>query len=726
MRTNGGTARVSNHNHSLKLLTTEFDDAHEAYDLVEQFLRQKSYNAGFCLKLLSIARQETRAAWAFRRLAVLMLENQVLRLDPSRLDDFDWLLTQLNLKEAPGVANPIVSSILREGFSTTELRWFIPELQRKLERLNRVHNKIRGVRTSEAALRDFIEISRRDCRLSLARYLFTPNEVAEEIRRRLRVSDGVKDLDPSQPRFIDEELSAALNLLPAFEAGILKRLSETSNIYWVSEETSSEINSLVEYPLSTVVLVIKPPGSNLEFEIKRAGRRGRNSLNVVFARNGYTVPPSHRLDGGCMQWLLRYETTSACKLGYIYRHVHGTQAPMPSYVSRTTIYSVPTRGEGVQTLPYFTEPQYFGNGFRQMRVAMAESVSAFTSEGNAELPALPGPLGLSAQFVGHVQPAQSILSGTSSFRLDRLAAYLSKGGPQKYFNEGLSVPFSKRDEKRLADELLEEVLGVYVPADVRYQNYEQYVEAAFALPENRVRADLIYLSLVRQIARFWGTLLGVRGYSRGESFVPRNVGLKSLWEDGDWTVRIIFMDHDALSIPGPGEQIFYVSGALPCMKIDERHIWDRSTPERFSTSEVGYLQSIYRVGKEVAAQSQALEEAESRDAYKKTQQALLTNPKLQPLFNKRFIERLLDWDAVVDGYIQMKRNKLRAAPWKRKMRRILDAKGYKSVTLDCYLEFIEKNWDQLEPYLYLYRAEEKAGLEEEPVAGDLALAFASR
>jgi hypothetical protein len=725
MKTNGGTARVSKQNHLLDLLTTEFDDVYEAYDLVDEFLLQKCYSESFCLRLLASARQKMPAAWTVRRLAVLMLENQVLKLDSSRLDDFDWLLTQLNLKEAPGPGHPVVSSVLKEGFSTTELRCFIPELRRKLERLNRIHDKIRGIRTSETALREFIQLSRRDCKLSLARYLFTPQEIADEIISRMQVTDGVKDLDPSQPRFVGDETTAALTLLPDFEARILKRLSETSNIYWVSEETSSEINSLIEYPLSTVVVVIKPPGSGLEFEIKRAGRKGRNSLNVVYARNGYTVPPSHRLDGGCMQWLLRYETKSACKLGFIYRQVHGAQAPIPNYISRTTVYSVPAREERVQTLPYFTEPQLFGNGFRQMRAAMAESVGAFKSEGNADLPELPGPLGLSAQFIGHVQPAQSILCGTSSFRLDKLAAYLSSAGPERYFNEGLGVPFSKRDERRLADELLEEVLGVYIPADVKYQNYDEYIKAAFAIPENRIRADRLYLSLVRQIAKFWGTLLGVRGYSRGESFVPRNVGLKSLWDNGQWTVRIIFMDHDALSIPGPGEQIFFISGALPCMKIDERHIWDRSTPERFSTSEVGYLQGIYRIGKDVAAQSQPLERAELRDAYKKTQHELLTNPTLQSLFSKRFIDRLLDWDTVVDGYVQIKLQKSRAATWKRKMRRMLDAKGYKSVTLDCYLEYIEKNWDLLKTYMHLYRADETAGLDEEYVAEDLALAFAS-
>lgn len=427
-----------------------------------------------------------------------------------------------------------------------------------------------------------------------------------------------------------------------------------------------------------------------------------------------------------MQWLLRYETNSACELGFIYHLVHGAQAPMANYISRTTIYAVPVRNDGVQTLPYFTQPQLFGNKFGEMRVAMAESVNAFKSEGNAYLPELPGDLGLTAQFVGHVQPAQAILSGTSSFRLDKLASYLSSDGPAKYFKEGLAVAFSKREERQLADELFEEVLGVYIRPDVRYQNYERYLEAAFSVEANRVRADRVYLSLVRQIARFWGTLLGVRGFSRGESFVARNVGLKSFWDSGEWNVKIIFMDHDALSIPGTDEQIFYVSGTLPCMKTDERYIWDRSTPERFSSSEVGYLQSIYRVDKDIDAKGQAVAEEELRDSYKKTQRALLTDSRLQSLFSKRFIERLLDWDTVVDGYIQTKHDKSLATPWKRKMRRMLDAKGYKSVTLDCYLEFIEENWEWLRPYLHLYKAGETVSPDEDYHADDLAVALASR
>ena len=716
-------SRVSSQDHLFNLLKSEFDDAHQAFDLFDEFLRHREYDNSLCRRLLSVAKQKTGASWSIRRLAILMLEHQILKLDPDNLGEFDFLLTQLNLKQALGPDHGIVSSVLKEGYSTTDFPRFVSELRRKLERLNRVHGRIRGRRTPDAAVREFIELSRRDCKLSLARYLFTPEEVADEILRQLQVTDGVRDLDISQASFEEAEMSRAFSSLPDYEANILKRLCASSNVYWVSESTSSEINSLVEYPLTTVALAIKPPGSDIEFEIKRAGRKGRNALSVVYARNGYTVPPTHRLDGGCMQWLLRYETDSACKMGHIYRQVHGTQAPITSYISRTTIYSIPLRTGKAQTLTYFTEPQFFGNRFREMRCAMAESVDAFKVEGNAHIPELPGEWGLTAQFVGHVQPAQSILCGTSSFRLDKLASYLSSGGPTKYFKEGLAVEFSKRDERRLADELLEEVLGVYTRPDARYHNYERYLEAALSVAENRVRADRIYLSLVRQIAKFWGTLLGVRGYSRGESFVARNVGLRSFWDRGEWNVRIIFMDHDALSVPGPEEQIFYVSGALPCMKIDERHIWDRSTPQRFATSEVGYLQSIYQIGKQVDMQGQALADAELRNAYKKTQHALLTNPSLQSLFSKRFINRLLDWDTVVDGYAQMKHRK---SAWKRKMRRMLDAKGYKSVTLDCYLEFIEKNWELLRIYLPLYKAEEAVSPDDDYAADDLVVASASR
>jgi hypothetical protein len=538
--------------------------------------------------------------------------------------------------------------------------------------------------------------------LTLARYLFSPDEIVHEIMRQLRVSDGIRDLDPSEPGRVTSEMGRAMALLPDLEAKVLKRLCDRSNIYWVSDATSSRINSLLEYPLTTVVLVIKLPGSDIEFEIKRAGRPGKHALNVAYARNGYTVPPSHRLDGGSMQWLLRYEANKGSKLSLIYRLVHGIEAPMGNYISRASVGSLPTRTGRTQTLSYFTQPEMFGEGFRGMRREMKECVDAFESEGTKNLSAMPGDWGLTAQFLGQVQPAQAILTGTSSFRLDKLADYLSSDGPERYFKAGLKVNYSTHDAKVFADTLLEEVLGTYQPPGERYENQDQYLEAAFSAKGNRARADHVYKSLLQQIGKFWGTLLGVRGYTRGESFVARNVALRSFWNRGQWDVRIIFLDHDALVIPNPRNGRFFAHGDIPNMTLDERYIWNRSDPKRFSASEVGCLQSIYRVGKELDAEAQALAHSEMKNAYQRTQHELLTNPDLQRHFSKALIERLRDWDTLVGGFLQMNGNMATTKKWKLEMKKMMAAKKYPQDAFDAYLKVMEKNKAFLVRHSFLF------------------------
>jgi len=716
MKNLGRSSHLSGPSHLFRLLANEFPDSARAYDLFAEFLRHKTYDRSFCLKLLAVVRQTRGVSWDIRRLAVLMLEHQILKLDPDNLAEFDFLLRQLKLRQTSGPGELIVSSVLREGYSTTDLRHFVPEFRRKLERLNRVHEKVRGRTTSESALREFVNLSRDDCKLNLARYLFTPDEVVDEILRRLQVTEGVRDLDPEEPRYIANETNRALKLLPDYEARILQRLSETADVYWVSEATKAEINSLVEYPVTTVVMVIKPPGSDIEFEIKRAGRKGLNSLNVVYARNGYTVAPSHRLDGGSMQWLLRYETRNGSKLGLIYRLVHETEAPMASYISRSTVSSIPVSNDEVQTLTYFTTPEVFGTRFREMRVAMKESVAAFKKEGYSNLPDLPGDLGLSAQFVGTVTPGQAILSGTTSFRLDKLDTYLSTNGPERYFQRGLNVAYSTNDAKMFADAVMEEILGCYRPPKGRYRNHDRYLTAAFGVAENRARADRIYLSLLQQIAKFWGTLLAVRGYTRGESFVARNVGLRSFWDKGQWNVKIIFMDHDALVIPNSENGGFYAHGDLRNMTLDERYIWERSHPERFAASEVGRLQRIYRIGEDLDAQGREVARVALKDAYKKTQHALLTKPELQRLFNKGVIEKLLDWDILVDGYLRINGNKSVATRWKNKMRKMLAEKGYREDAFDVYLEAMDKNRAFLERHSSLFELKTRKPLAKRQVS----------
>lgn len=670
-------------------------------DLVDEFLaagtHQRTYQRAFCLRLFGLGKNPS-LSWEVRRLATLMAEHQILELSPDRLEEFDVLLSELRLKQ-PGLHQPLAASVLKEGYSTTDLRGFVVELLRRLSRLDRVHHGIRGKRVTEGALREFVAMSRRDCKLTLARYLFTPDDVMRELIRHLTVTDGVRDVDVAQPRYLDAEIKHNLAMLPDYEAGILQRICAGSKVYWVADHTSSAINSLVEYPLSTVVLVIKPPGSDFEFELKRAGRKGANALNVVFNRNGNRVPASHRLDGGSMQWLLRYEARSGSKLSSIYRLVHRVDAPMPGYISRNTVFAIPTRngalGTSAPAFRYFTEPRVFGQArYREMRAAMAAAVEVFERDEGENLPAFEGEMAMTAEFLSHVAPAQAILTGTSSFRIDKLATYLSSAGAEKYFKQYQELSYTAEDARRFADELLDEVLGVYVPPRGAFKNYGRYVDEAFRVAENRKRANQIFVSLVRQIATLWGTLLGIRGQSRGESFVGRNVGLRSVWVGGEWKVKLIFMDHDALTLPDLEIGHFFAQNAFPGMLLDERHTWGRANPALFPTSLVGYLISIYRINSVLESEAQRIAEAELLAAYKKTQHAVLTDRTLRAFFSDEFVERLLDWDRFAAGYLRRDS--------KTKMKRIFKDKGYEPDAFEYYTEAIDKYRGFIDRNAFLY------------------------
>lgn len=677
----------------LSILTLRFEGDAQAYELLEEFLGNETYHKSFCKELIQIARGNTGASWELRRLAVLMLEHQILKIPARSLNDFDFILTELNLKKQAGPNIALSSVLLKEGYTTTSLRRFIPEFRRKLARLEYLHAKIEGPRTSEEALHDFVELSRHDCKLSLGRYLFTADEVADKILDQLRETDGARDLDPVEGALIAGEVNRALERLPDYEAAILKRLYSSGRIYWVTEAIGSEINSLVEYPLTTVVITIKPPGSDIEFEIKRAGLKGDKALGVIFERNGYAVSPSHRLDGGDMQWLLRHESRAAAKFSAVYRLVHDTEPPLPKYIARSSIYSVPVDGHEVQTLMYFTDPNVFQEQFGRMRKAMAESVKAFKEDGYGHLPDVPGELGLTAQFISIVSPAQAIISGTSSFRLDKLAAYLSDKGPPFYFG---SETYSNDEARRFADALLEEILGVYVPPDVSYQSQQQYVDAALSVRANRRRADAIYLSILEEIGTLWGTLIGIRGYSRGESFVARNVGLKSVWEDGEWKVKFIFMDHDALGILEPNCTDVPSEEALFGLQLDETYLWGRVS----ILGSVGHLRRIYQISEDVYQRGQELTRIEAKQAYDKTQRKLLSDPAVRSLFHEEFIAKLEQWDELVLAFLQARSNGGANDAWKAKTQKVFDKKN--EGWFNSHIEAFEKYAPFLDRQSFLF------------------------
>lgn len=678
------------------MIPHEFGDDRMVSSLLARFLQNEIYQRQFCLDLLAVARGERPCSWAFRRLAILMLEHQLLKLSQEEIAEYRILFTEMGILNE--VADRCVTSeVLKEGYSTTEMSGFVREFKRRLARLNRVHLPIKGYQTPPNALLDFIQASRVDCKLTLARYLLDPAEVASRITGQLNSSRGVKDLAALNQPHVQREIDHYTKRLPRFETEIVRRLCEGSDVFWVSSATGSEINSLVEYPLNTVVAVVKPPGSNLELEIKRAGVKGERPLDAVYYLDGWEVPPTHRLWGGSMAYYLRWEAGTAADLSKIYRLIHQKEAPISRTLSVTTIYAVPVNGHEQHVVRYFSDCDG-GRDPDEMRAALRYSIEAFYNETRVATPSLGGDLGLATQFLGHVVPSQSILAGTSSFRLDRLADYLSPQGADIYFARGHKRPFTENQARQFADELLEEVLGLYTPPGISCEDYGQYVDAALSQSQNRAAADRNYLAMLREIGEFWGTLLGMRSYSYGESFVARNVGIKSLWEKGEWRVKLVFMDHDVMYMTGRRSRDFHPLSAIPGMAADDRHVWGF----RNARGEVELLREIYRVDSSVESQGLSSLRDELRTAYRKTQDEICHNERARGFFHRPFVDRLRDWDEIVEHYLSIKNDRQKVEAWKEQTELLLRRRGYSEALVEEYLLGIERHHSFLGKYSFLY------------------------
>jgi hypothetical protein len=686
-------------NEVLAMLQSEFPRCPEAYELFDQFFGHETYDRGFSEVLIDRSRQSGGSRWAIRRLALLMLNHQLSILPEENLMEFEFMITRLGIKQPGG---PVSESVLKEGYSTNELLGFVTEFKRRLARVDRVTRLIHGERTSAAAVREFIHLSRHECRLMLARYLWTPEEVVERILTQVRLSRAAKDTRPIRHPYLEQEAELTLSNLPEFESQILRRLQRMSRIFWVSNSISSRINALVEYPLTTVVLVLKLPGSDTEIELKRAGDRGEHPLTVYYARAGEPVPVTHRLHAGSMGEYLRWDAGASAILSRIYRLVHGIEAPIPKTISVSTIYTVPTDDGEQHILRYFTDSRVFGERFGEMRRAMAESINAFKRERDWTPPKVDGDLGLTAQFLSVVAPGQAILAGTTSFRLDRLARYLSPSGPDYYFRDGLKTEFTDADAKLFLDDILDEVFGTYTPPGVSYQNPEQYLRAAFAVPCNRELAEKNYLTMMSDIGTLWGALMALGGFTRGESFVARNVGLRTVWENGRWRVKIIFMDHDDLDIAGSNATEFYPRAALPAMADDELHIFGGTSCGEKIKGEVAFLEEIYRISPDISRQGYREIMRAIENSYKKTRHELAHNKKLRAFFSESFIEQVTDWESVVSSYLIAGKEPSAVDAWKTATRDFLGNKGYNVYRIYDLFCAIDSSDDFLNRYSFLF------------------------
>ncbi len=659
--------------------------------LLEIFRRPAGDAGGTALALVPVARGQHGESWAERRLAVLLLEHQLLQLPLDHLRAFDLVLTALGLKPRPGVEVPMGAEVLERGFSSTTLGGFVPELVRRLGRLNRAHLPIRRADGGRTAWEYFLRAARDVSKLTLARYVFSAGEVVREIERTLLVTTGAEHAlsrigraaaAPAAPEPLDAR---------RYEADILRGLCERRRIYWVSPRCGSELNAMVEYPLGSASVVIKPPGSDLEIQIKRTGMRGPRLLHVITERsNGTAAPLSHRLFGGSLGWLASREAAAVAVFSTIFQLVHGREDPCSHTVSRSSIVEVPGADGPVHLLDYLTDRRAFGSGFDDMRRALTACVDFFPRHSLLARASYQGERGRTLQFIGQTSPEQAVIRGSSSFRLERLALYLSDDGPEEYFVDGLGRQPAQFELRWLADALLEEILGELVVPPDAYRDYSQYVRDAFCVPDNRERADRHYLSAMRQLGDCWGTLLGMRGFSDGESFVQRNVGLKSVWRDGDWRVRVIVQDNDDLTVASVGPRWISPWREVSGMQRDEVHILGGSTGGQTGgptvAGDAGALQAIYRVDPDVAdAGLAALKEAVVA-AYDRAQAEVAVNRELQDLFPPGFLDARRDYYELVSRFLRADPADLE--PWTQDATAYLRARDYSEEQIATYTKSI--------------------------------------
>ena len=361
----------------------------------------------------------------------------------------------------------------------------------------------------------------------------------------------------------------------------------------------------------------------------------------------------------------RAEAVAAARFGGLFRLIHGRRAPISQTLRLRSIDEVPCRGGRAPLLDYLTDPAVFGDGFAAMRHDMDRTIRSFCQEWGTESLKIPGELGMTVDFLSQVCPTQAYLGETSSFRLERLASYLSEEGPDLYFRRGLGVGFSAGDARRLAETLLDEILGQFAPIGQPYRSYARFVDAVFAEPSNRRRADEVFLALNEETGLFWGTLFGLRGYANGESLVGRNVGIKSVWKPGGWQVRIIFMDHDQLHVP---RDRFSATEMMRGWRRDATHVLGEPGDGRRCVTE--WLSIIYRVDPAMAERGRSTLLRAAVGAARLTRHRLATDPQVRECFAPQCLQDGADWEDAAIEYLRARqwRSGLRYRPGRRPQR----------------------------------------------------------
>ena len=208
-----------------------------------------------------------------------------------------------------------------------------------------------------------------------------------------------------------------------------------------------------------------------------------------------------------------------------------------------------------------------------------------------------------------------------------------------------------------------------------------------------------------QLGRFWGTVLASRGFSLGESFVARNVGLKSAWIGGRWRVRIIFMDHDNLQLPATtSDDPFRPWLILPATSIDADHVMGPIPRRRPIAGALDHLKFIYRIDEPTANRHhEVFREAVTR-AYRKTQAAQVKDARFRRIVPEAFVKSSQAWDRAVSTFLRSSRIEGEPSNWRDEVEAQLKGEGLPEDLRRRYSEAIETHAPLLKRLAFLHAA----------------------
>jgi hypothetical protein len=597
------------------------------------------------IELAQVANDRHGSSWQTRCVAADLLGVELRRIAPDDEAEFRWWFAALGLCSSPD-AELLDTDVLRQGYSTSELAPFVREFRLRLAwgAPNLLTND-----DDDDDETTWLERAEQPCRIPLARYLISAEDVVAQILAQLLTSEGIEEAGVGG--------RAVEATLPHHEAAIISGLRLPGRVFWLAPNTPRRINGLVEHPHGTAAVVIKPPGSTLELEIKRVGLGAARPLDVILRRDAKDVPGPHRFQGVCLGRLLNFEVYASARLQRVREAVWGDRAS-PRFLVVNRIVRVARAGGTASLVDHLTDPQVWPPAaLERLTTDVRAATDAFLSEhgqggiafaagpGRA-IQRLPGMLGAAAELVALTRPSQGVLVGTCAHRLDQLARLLAVDGlePALALELGLDTPDAVRC---MNDTLLRETIADYEPPPGELSDASPIAFLAAARAHNRVRIERVFLQLVAELGRMFACLVALRGYSKGESFVARNVGLRAVWEAGEARVRMIFMDHDDLHLPSPRHR-FDILDVLGGLRLD--HMFAFGAPD--ATTSFAKLCEIYGCDAQLRLRGLEHLHGSARQAYAHTRACLRSDALLAHEFQSPRDEDLDTWLAAYRSHRQ--------------------------------------------------------------------------